>query len=322
MNPLVSIIVPIYKVEKYLDRCVNSIRQQTYKNIEIILVDDGSPDNCPYMCDKISEEDNRIKVIHKKNGGLSDARNVGIDSAKGEFYCFVDSDDCIYKTMIEDLLNAIAKNGTKMALSSLKTVDELGNRVISKNESPIKDSNLTVEEILPKIYQEYGWYYIVAWNKMYHRSLFDNIRFPVGKIHEDEYVIAQIMYEAGTISCISREEYIYTYQRTGSIMSSRKVQSQLDWLEALYYRFLFCCEIDSLKFIADETRAVYFRELNNLFLNDDMLKMIDKAQIKQVKRQYSNMSGKSNTEKINWGLFLINPKLEKYIVDKVRKIRG
>lgn len=322
MNSLISVIVPVFKVEAFLPRCVESILNQTYRNIEIILVDDGSPDECPKICDDYAKKDKRIQVIHKKNGGLSDARNAGINAANGAHICFVDSDDYIQPTMVEHLALAVENTGAKLAIANLKAVDEKENRIFPVEQSPIQDGLFSAQELLPKLYQELGWYYIVAWNKLYHRSLFEQIRFPVGKIHEDEYVIAQILWKAQNIACINSEEYVYTSQRKGSIMDSRQVQSHCDWLEALYQRFVFCKkEIFLVEFTA-ETRAVYFRELNNLFIKPELSKHATTEQRKKAKKQYALMCGKTKTEQVNWLLFQINPKLEYYIVKKVRKLRG
>ena len=318
---LVSVIVPVYKVEFFLRRCVESILKQTYQNMEIILVDDGSPDRCPQICDSFCRKDTRIRVIHKKNGGLSDARNVGIEAAKGEYLCFVDSDDYIQSTMLEHLVKAVDSAGVNLAITNLKTVDEHGNRVFRVEQSPIMDGIFPAEELLPKLYQEMGWYYIVAWNKLYHRSLFEKLRFPVGKIHEDEYIVADVMWKAQKIACISSEEYIYTYQRKGSIMNEQQTQSHCDWLEALYLRFQFCSAIESLSELKRETRAVYFRELNHLFLDYKLKSGSTKKQRKTAKYQYKCMDGKSSTEKVNWVLFQISPYLEQRIVQFVRKIK-
>ena len=125
-KPLISVIVPIYNVEKWLPRCVDSILSQEYKNLEIFLVDDGSPDGCPTICDEYAEKDKRIKVIHKKNGGLSDARNVAIDVASGEFICFVDSDDYVAPTYVEILYSLIEKYQTKASVINPVAVDEEG----------------------------------------------------------------------------------------------------------------------------------------------------------------------------------------------------
>lgn len=322
MNPLISVIVPVYEVEYFLPRCIKSILNQTYQNIEVILVDDGSPDHCPEICDEYVKQDVRLRVIHKKNGGLSDARNAGINAAKGDFFCFVDSDDWIRPSMLENLMRAIKETGVKLAIANIKIVDENNCRLFSIQQSPIQSGVFTVQELLPKLYQRQGWYYIVAWNKLYHRSLFEQICFPVGKIHEDEYIVAQIMKNAQRIVCIESEEYVYTYQRKGSIMNSRQMQSQIDWLEALYLRFKFCESDTSLAAFTAETRAVYFRELNNLFLQPEISVKVTSEQRRKAKRQYADMKGKSKTEKINWLLFQISPKLDKYIVQKIRNMRG
>ena len=322
MDSLVSVIVPIFKVEQFLTRCIESILSQTYQNTEIILVDDGSPDQCPEICDTYARMDSRIQVIHKENGGLSDARNAGIEKAKGDYLCFVDSDDYIEPTMLEQMVAEAKKNGVKLVIANFKAVDENGYQVFESEQSPIHNGVFTAEELLPKLYQKLGWYYIVAWNKLYHRSLFDKIRFPVGKIHEDEYIVAQMMWKARKIVCIDSEEYIYIYQRKGSIMNSRQVQSQCDWLGALYQRFEFCKKEVALSTFTAETRAVYFRELNNLFLKPEFAGKSMPEQRKKAKKQYAFMDGKTKTEWVNWLLFLISPKLENQIVQNVRKMRG
>lgn len=322
MNSLISVIIPVFNVEKFLPRCVESVQKQTYTNIEIILVDDGSPDRCAEICDAYAEKDSRIRVIHKKNGGLSDARNAGMDIARGEYFCFIDSDDYIQPTMLEHMSSAIESSGAKLALCNLMCVDEKGSRVFDAQESCIQSGVFSAHELLPRFYQKLGWYYIVAWNKLYHRSLFEDIRFPFGKIHEDEYIAAQIIWNAQTIVCLESEEYIYIYQRKGSIMNSRKVRSHCDWLEALYQRFEFCKEKRTLADFTAETRAVYFRELNNLFLKPELAKNTTRDQRKKAKWQYAKMSGKTVTEQVNWILFQINPKLENQFVQEVRKIRG
>lgn len=319
MSVLVSVIIPVYNVEKYLERCVKSVLNQTHRNLEIILVDDGSPDNCPDICDSFAAKDDRVKVIHKANGGLSDARNVGILSAKGEYFCFVDSDDSIAPTMIEKLCNAIKNSGAQMAITNFRVLSEQGERIYAKEDSPIKDGVFSACDLLPKIYQQFGWYYIVAWNKLYHRSIFDQMNFPKGKIHEDEYVVAQAMWSAQQIACISDEEYFYTYQRSGSIMASRKAKAHCDWLEALYLRFLFCSEIHGLEQVARETRAVYFRELHNMYFDAILTQGIDKQQRRRAKQQYHAMKGKTRTEKINWLIFQISPALDKRLIEWMRR---
>ena len=149
MEDLISVVVPIYNVENYIKKCVDSILSQTYKNLEIILVDDGSPDNCPQICDEYAQKDNRIKVIHKENGGLSDARNAGIDISKGKFITFIDSDDYIEKDYVEVLYNSIKENASDMAIGSHKAIYDNGT-ILNKEtgEKSVLDSKNVLERIL------------------------------------------------------------------------------------------------------------------------------------------------------------------------------
>ena len=179
----ITIVVPVYKVEKYLRRCIESILQQTYKNIEIILVDDGSPDNCGKICDEYKEKDNRIIVIHKENGGLSDARNAGIDIATGKYIAFIDSDDYVANNFISSLYDVCIKNECEIAQCKFKRVTEDYKEEQKEiSETTILDGKSAIKEI----YGQNDVYTIVAWNKLYLKNLFNDIRYTVGKIHEDE----------------------------------------------------------------------------------------------------------------------------------------
>lgn len=222
MQKLISVIVPIYKVETYLDRCIQSIKEQTYRNLEIILVDDGSPDCCGEICDRYATEDSRIKVIHKVNGGLSDARNAGIEIAEGDYIAFVDSDDWIHKQMLELLIKAIERDGSEIAICSYQTVydDKRYEDIYYQGDGAI--NTLTV---VNQTDSQYDYFvktdrreiYTVAWNKLYHRRLFENIRYPKGKVHEDEYTTFKLLYEAKGIVWIKLPLYYYV-QRSNSIM--------------------------------------------------------------------------------------------------------
>lgn len=237
--PTISIIVPVYKVEKYVEKCILSIISQTYKDLEIILVDDGSPDNCGRICDEYAEKDSRIRVIHKENGGLSDARNAGIDVAAGEYIMFVDSDDYITGNMVEILYNRIQSDNSDMALCSYEWVDESGNAIAERiDESVIKNECITSREALEKLCSDKGWYYVTAWAKLYKKSLFSNIRFPKGRLHEDEFTTYKIIAKCNKISCV--EDLMYKYvQRNASIMSSMSIERQLDAAEAFSERTEF-----------------------------------------------------------------------------------
>lgn len=242
-NPKISVIVPVYKVEKYLKRCVDSILAQTYTNFELILVDDGSPDTCPAMCDEFAMQDNRIRVVHKKNGGLSDARNAGIDIATGEYIAFVDSDDYIAVDMCEQLLESILKYNADVAFCNYLRVDEAHNIGTEREQvQPIRDECLSQEQVWQELLRPYGGYYIVAWNKLYHRKLFDSLRFPVGKQHEDEFVIHHVINQCNKIACVSKPLYFYV-QRAGSIMAQQFSVKNMDYGEALIDRYHFAKSI-------------------------------------------------------------------------------
>lgn len=184
-GPLVSIIVPIYKVEPYLRRCLDSIVNQTYTNLEVILVDDGSPDNCPQICDEYAVKDSRIVVIHKENGGLSDARNAGLDICKGEYISFVDSDDWVDNRYIEVLLEGITKNNADIAIGEIKKIGTFEKPLPFGASSFITYSPI---EAIKRIYTKTEASFIAAWGKLFKASIFLDLRFPLSKIHEDEYV--------------------------------------------------------------------------------------------------------------------------------------
>lgn len=227
-NPLISIIVPIFNVEEYLNRCVESIVNQTYQKLEIILVDDGSPDNCPHMCEDWVSKDNRIKVIHKENGGLSDARNAGMKIATGEYIAFVDSDDLVSYTFIEELLNAILT--TKSDLSACDVESFIDDTDVNLSEDAVgKVASYTSEQALSQLIKGQG-FRAVAWNKLYHSSLLKDEEFEFGKLHEDEFFTYRIIDKCNRLAFVNVPLYKYR-QREGSIMSV-KSDRHLDMLEA------------------------------------------------------------------------------------------
>ena len=185
-QPLLSIIVPVYKAEKHLDRCVESILSQTYGNIELVLVDDGSPDACPAMCDAWAEKDGRIKVIHKPNGGLSSARNAGLVKASGEYVFFLDSDDTISANCIELLADAVRHDNSDICIANVARIDE--------NGKPIKallfdsDMLLSKDDVFEDIAKKGLFAYVISCGRLYRRNLFDGISFPEGRLNEDAFV--------------------------------------------------------------------------------------------------------------------------------------
>lgn len=210
---MISIIVPVYNVAAYLDRCVDSIIRQTCTDLEIILVDDGSQDNSGKMCDEWATRDSRIKVIHKENGGLSDARNAGIDAATGDYIGFIDSDDWIEPDMYHDLLQAIQTQRAEMAVTGLVRVYGNGfSRVQYVSEQPF----VICGDRIVHAYLQQGTFSTAAWDKLYIRELFDHRRFPVGKQYEDAPVIFDILCNIRCLAVIGKPQYNY-FQRADSI---------------------------------------------------------------------------------------------------------
>lgn len=226
--PLISVIVPVYKVEAYLDKCISSIVNQTYTNLEIILVDDGSPDNCPAICDAWAAKDNRIKVIHKENGGLSDARNAGMKIVTGELLGFVDSDDWVEPDMYQLLYENLVANDCDISACGVQMdwKDGTPSRALTMNGSCI----LSAEEAMRAIIEE-SWLKQPVWYKLYKAKLVKDIQFPVGKYHEDVFWSYQAFGRANKVSVFDTPCYFYT-QRAGSIMSESYSLRRLDGLEA------------------------------------------------------------------------------------------
>lgn len=250
MDKLISVIVPIYNVEKYLTKCIESIINQTYKNLEIILVDDGSPDNCPTICDEYAKKDSRIKVIHKKNGGLSDARNAGLDIATGEYVMFIDSDDFIDIDMMKSMMNNMIDNNVDLVVCNIKYIYDNGEKVKYNQEDKILDKHEAMKE-----YIKDGIVQAIACNKLYKKKLISDLRYKVGKINEDEFFTYKIVDRTDRIYYNSKPFYKYL-QRNTSIMGTYSIK-RLDAVEASYER---------LNFIKERYPELYVEEKKN-FLN-------------------------------------------------------
>ena len=224
----ISVIVPVYKVEPYIDRCVKSILTQTYTDFELILVDDGSPDNCPAMCDAWAEKDSRIVVIHQANGGLSAARNAGIDWAfqhsNSEWLTFIDSDDWVHPQCLAKLLDAAAQNGVDVSVCGYAE---------TTGEEPAVDTEKAVALWTPEdFFIEKNVNAVVAWGKLYRKDRFAEIRYPVGKIHEDEFVTYQILFAVPHIAVLSEPLYYY-YQNPQGITKGSWNSKRFDAVEAI-----------------------------------------------------------------------------------------
>ncbi|WP_338587251.1 glycosyltransferase [Clostridium baratii] len=231
MNELISIIVPVYNVEKYLDKCIISIINQTYKNLEIILVDDGSKDKSGKKCDEWAAKDHRIRVIHKKNGGLSDARNIGIDNCKGKYISFIDSDDFIATEYIEILYKNIKEMKCDISICNpYYYYEDKINKIVERykiKEDKIVDNSLNMT--IDLMYQKH--FDTSAWGKLYETRLFkqNKIYYPKGKLYEDIVTTYKVFMKSKKIIFINKNLYYYR-QRSNSIMSSKFNPREMDYV--------------------------------------------------------------------------------------------
>ncbi len=238
---LISVIVPIYNVEPYLDRCVRSIVEQTYTNLEIILVDDGSPDNCPAICDAWAEKDSRIKVIHKENGGLSDARNAGLVMASGELISFIDSDDWIEPTFYEKLWEVMQTSGAEIAACATIFVAEDGEALRIRQAAPASMGKM---EALRRLVMEDGVYQTV-WNMLYRREVMDGIPFEKGKYNEDEFWTYRVLDRIERLATVSAPLYNYRQRGTSIIGTGYNIR-RMDGLEARFRRMEYLQKYEEL----------------------------------------------------------------------------
>lgn len=229
----ISIIVAIYNIEKYVEECIKSIISQSYKNLQIILVDDGSTDNSAKICDKYAKIDNRIKVIHKENGGLSSARNEGLKASSGEYISFVDGDDYLFPTFYQDLYNLINKYEADISECQFLRINE---NDIKKAKNIIEEYNNSIE-IKEEVYDNnkaldllYGARLnpyvkkVVVWNKLYKKEILQGIYFPVGKLHEDEYTTFKILDKCKKI--VSTNKCLHGYIQTNNSIMRREIKAK------------------------------------------------------------------------------------------------
>ena len=218
--PKISIIVPVYNVESYLPRCIDSILAQTYTDFELILVDDGSPDNSGAICDEYAAKDSRIRVIHKENGGVSSARNTGLDFASGKYISFVDSDDVVHPQMYEILLSVLQNTQSGFSACSVQKIPENYNfSVFDTHLTPNSHEFYSSKEVINQyIYRFYGKLTAYIYNKLYRKELFDHLRFDTKySIYEDEMVALELIESAQSIVYVPLNLYYYR-QTSGSLM--------------------------------------------------------------------------------------------------------
>lgn len=319
MQDLITVIVPIYMVEPYLNRCITSIVNQTYQNLEIILVDDGSKDNCPALCDAWAKKDSRVRVIHRENGGLSEARNSGIDAAKGEYLAFVDSDDFVSEEFIETLYRACKLTESQIAQCCYEYVD--GDKMTKDKEEvtePIKV--YSGKEMIKGMSWRDGAYNVVAWNKLYHKSVFDGVRYPKGRIHEDEATTHKLFYQAEKVAFVYR--FLYGYYTGGSSITRDKFsKKRLDWEWAVRKRLTFLKErqeteilIPMYKIYMDGTIDLYYKTKEILQDMEAAKELMER--MKQIYKELRKCGKTPLKTRVGYWIFLKNPMLYKKLLGR------
>lgn len=280
---MISVIVPVYNVEKYLERCVKSIAAQTYKDLEILLIDDGSTDKSGKMCDDFQQTDSRIKAFHKQNGGLSDARNYGIEHSAGEFISFVDSDDYIDEKMLETLHRLITENDADLAVCSAMDVFE-GKEVTQVKE--IKEFNLNKVESYKYMLRGDG--IPSACNKLYKRQTVGDVRFPVGKLYEDGFFTPQILKRVETTAVTSKPMYYY-FRRADSITTKPFRKGDLDVIEAYDKCVKQVKELcpEALPYAEFRYRNAYFNVLDKMLMRDDCKEIPEYKQVVKYLKKHT-----------------------------------
>lgn len=283
----ISIIVPVYKVEKYLDKCVESLVNQTYKNLEIILVDDGSPDECPKICDAWAKKDSRIKVSHKANGGLSEARNTGMDIATGDYIGFVDSDDYVSEEMYNILVKIIEENDADISACQESTFNDENNPrfTVDNNVTIVDDVNAALNGI---INSELVLSFV--WNKLYKKELLNDIRFPVGKNYEDVFTLHKIILKTNKIAVTSSALYAYR-KRKDNITKSWTKKNICDFIEANNLRYN---DLKDNKKVIDSLNAVRLRSVYTSHVAATLLGDKDFYNSELLKNDYKFLKKKEN----------------------------
>ncbi len=277
-QPLISVIVPVYKVEPYLDKCISSIANQTYTNMEIILVDDGSPDNCPAMCDAWAEKDNRIRVIHQKNQGGGAARNAGLDFASGGLIAFVDSDDYIAPDMYAHLYELL-KAGADIAECSY--VEVAGDDAIfacGYETRSYTAQEAMAENIRDRVFRQ------LIWNKLYRRHVMDGIRFPTDKKIDDEFFTYRVLGNANTLIHSTKVCYAYR-QQLESVMHSMPISKRIQAVEAKTQRHTY------IKNHFPELTDLSARDLwfTCIYQGQLALRTLDKAEAEKILAYFENV---------------------------------
>ena len=319
INPLISVLVPIFNSEKELRKCLDSIINQTYKNLEIILVNDGSTDKCGEICDEYAQKDSRIKVIHQENRGIASTRNVCLNNATGEYIAFVDSDDSILSDMCKDMLAKSLETDADMVVCDFENVYP---EDMPKENTPIipfEEGEILPVDYVRKVSGEHCGALSIVWNKLYKKHLFDNVKYPDGKIHEDDATIHRICHNCKKIFYIKKAYYLYHKNRDG-IMHKKFSAKRLDSTDAILDRINFFTDNDYPDSMIYNSELFLINDFISSIRNLDKKSKKDRRAIKeklQLIKPYcqkvlqNNATDKETKKTIRWLLF--NPFIFFYI---------
>lgn len=317
----ISIIIPVYNVEKYIVECLESIVNQTYNNLEIILIDDASPDRCPEICDHYALRDNRVIVIHQNNMGLSGARNSGLKIATGDYILFWDSDDYLALDYCEKMLQATQCHHADITVGEIITVDETGKEINDDNGLHFKQSrivnNYEAMQMLICQKEMKGF----ACGKLYKKEIVEGIVFPIGKVYEDRFTVPKYFHKAKTVY-LCKGAYAYYRIRNSSISHMVSGEKFEDLLEAERWMIQYCEE--NYPDLAGQMKSVYFGRYIHLWIllydagkNEEAKKLVDEMKI--VYRNYARQSEIRKVHKLSYKMIFIVPKLYRYLIHKLQK---
>lgn len=313
----ISVIIPVYNVEKFLDECLTCVVNQTYQNLEIILVDDGATDKSGIICDSWAKKDSRIIVIHNQNGGASCARNAGLKMATGKYFCFIDSDDCVDEDYVKILKECIDSTGADLAITShVRFIEELPQ--ITLNVNTETHDTYEAYKRLANWHKDYS----VVWGNLYLADKFKTLYFIEGKGFEDEFYVTDLYLLANKISYNPSQTYFYR-DNPSSVMSKSFNPSKIHALEAMEYRDNFYIEKGYTEFLRNNRMSLLF---SNICLYYDAKKAGYKKEAKQLRQNYKkwykvDKKAFPKMDKIRFWLFRYIPFLYKFLFELNRKIK-
>jgi glycosyltransferase involved in cell wall biosynthesis len=314
MDALISVVVPIYNVEQYLSRCLKSVINQTYKNLQIILINDGSTDKSLSICLEYKENDKRIIIVNQENGGLAKARNVGIEAATGDYIVFIDSDDYIANTYIESLYGLLIENDADIAICGYKKTTIDNEKSDGYNEMTIYNGR----ELVREIYDLDMVKLMVAWNKMFKLSAFKDRRFPVGMLYEDFVLMIKMLYDADRVVVTDEKLYFY-YQREYSITNQKFTKKHLDCLLQIKEKLDFFRERKEVKLQENCIQEYEVMALKYYYLCKKHIKDSENEQkfiLKSYAEKYREMLKATNI-KMSRKIFMVVGRYFPYIMGAV-----